>query len=376
MRPSPFPRTSCLSLPAFAPAEDGLAPAELFRNQALASYHSTKSGHTNFEESTEELKPLTEEEKAEKLREVRPSCPCFLSSAVAPTCTKTHTVPRPQLRAKMDEKKKLQAKQDAEEARRNEEIRRKSGKDEAQAREALKLKEAERAAMLRKKGAFGPPARSRPVALVLRGASPVEAAQLAVTFPPLTSSLRSTHARREGRRARRPRAHQGADRGRQARPCREGRAREGPPRGPQPGRRRRRDGAACARRARRGGGKRREEGRADVRLGAAPDPRPERAAAGALAAGDEHARRRGRVGQGADGDGERLAHVLVPEVSFARSFSRARFLGEGRADLGAPCSLAHAGKRTATRTSARTSRRSASFLPQSSSCSSARLLLH
>lgn len=46
--------------------------AELFRNQALASYHSTKSGHTNFEESTEELKPLTEEEKAEKLREVRP----------------------------------------------------------------------------------------------------------------------------------------------------------------------------------------------------------------------------------------------------------------------------------------------------------------
>ncbi|GAA6053267.1 hypothetical protein JCM3770_002686 [Rhodotorula araucariae] len=97
---------------------------KLFRNQALAQFHSTKSGHTEFEESTEELKPLTEEEKAEKLRE---------------------------LRAKMDEKKKLQAKQDAEEARRNEEIRRKSGKDEAAAREALKLKEAERAAALRKK---------------------------------------------------------------------------------------------------------------------------------------------------------------------------------------------------------------------------------
>lgn len=43
---------------------------ELFRNQALASYHSTKSGHTEFEESTEELKPLTEEEKAQKLEEV------------------------------------------------------------------------------------------------------------------------------------------------------------------------------------------------------------------------------------------------------------------------------------------------------------------
>ncbi|GAA5990311.1 hypothetical protein JCM10908_007308 [Rhodotorula pacifica] len=97
---------------------------KLFRNQALASYHSTKSGHTDFEESTEELKPLTEEEKAAKLEE---------------------------LRAKMAEKKKAQAKLDAEENRRNEEIRRKSGKDEAAAKEALKLKEAERDAIRRKK---------------------------------------------------------------------------------------------------------------------------------------------------------------------------------------------------------------------------------
>ncbi|BGP57975.1 hypothetical protein JCM8202v2_005632 [Rhodotorula sphaerocarpa] len=97
---------------------------KLFRNQALASYHSTKSGHTEFEESTEELKPLTEEEKAQKLEE---------------------------LRAKMAEKKKAQAKLDAEENRRNEEIRRKSGKDEAAAKEALKVKEALRAADQRKK---------------------------------------------------------------------------------------------------------------------------------------------------------------------------------------------------------------------------------
>lgn len=97
---------------------------KLFRNQALASYHSTKSGHTDFEESTEELKPLTEEEKAQKLEE---------------------------LRAKMAEKRKAQAKLDAEENRRNEEIRRKSGKDEAAAKEALKLKEAERDALRRKK---------------------------------------------------------------------------------------------------------------------------------------------------------------------------------------------------------------------------------
>lgn len=60
--------------------------------------------------------------------------------------------PRAQLRVKMAEKKKAQAKLDAEENRRNEEIRRKSGKDEAAAKEALKLKEAERDALRRKKG--------------------------------------------------------------------------------------------------------------------------------------------------------------------------------------------------------------------------------
>lgn len=30
--------------------------------------HATRSGHTNFAESTEEIKPLTEEEKAEQKR--------------------------------------------------------------------------------------------------------------------------------------------------------------------------------------------------------------------------------------------------------------------------------------------------------------------
>lgn len=45
--------------------------AEVFRNNALASYHGEKSGHDQFEESTEEIKPLTEEEKAAKLEEVR-----------------------------------------------------------------------------------------------------------------------------------------------------------------------------------------------------------------------------------------------------------------------------------------------------------------
>lgn len=33
-------------------------------------FHSTKSGHTNFSESTEEKKPLTEEEKREQLAKI------------------------------------------------------------------------------------------------------------------------------------------------------------------------------------------------------------------------------------------------------------------------------------------------------------------
>lgn len=52
----------------------------------------------------------------------------------------------------MEEKRKAQAKLDAEEARRNEEIRRKSGKDEAAAKADLQLREAEKQAALRKKG--------------------------------------------------------------------------------------------------------------------------------------------------------------------------------------------------------------------------------
>ncbi|GAA5978622.1 hypothetical protein JCM11641_002792 [Rhodosporidiobolus odoratus] len=95
-----------------------------FRNTALAQYHGTKSGHSQFEESTEELKPLTQEEKDEKLRE---------------------------LRAKMDEKRRIQAKSDAADARRNEEIRRKSGKDEAQRREELKVNEVKKEAERRKR---------------------------------------------------------------------------------------------------------------------------------------------------------------------------------------------------------------------------------
>lgn len=42
-----------------------------FRNEDLAQYHASKTQHTDFSESTEEIAPLTEEQKAQKLKELR-----------------------------------------------------------------------------------------------------------------------------------------------------------------------------------------------------------------------------------------------------------------------------------------------------------------
>ncbi|KAF9517125.1 hypothetical protein BS47DRAFT_1371517 [Hydnum rufescens UP504] len=88
---------------------------KIFKNVDLANFHAEKSGHDQFEESAEEIKPLTEEEKKQKLEE---------------------------LRAKMAEKKTKKAAQDLEENKANEALRRKAGKDQTAAREELKLKQA------------------------------------------------------------------------------------------------------------------------------------------------------------------------------------------------------------------------------------------
>lgn len=66
---------------------------KIFKNASLVSFHAEKSGHSNFEESTEEYVPLTEEQKKEKLDE---------------------------LRRKLAEKRALQAKQDIEANKANE----------------------------------------------------------------------------------------------------------------------------------------------------------------------------------------------------------------------------------------------------------------
>ncbi|KZT69290.1 hypothetical protein DAEQUDRAFT_726872 [Daedalea quercina L-15889] len=87
---------------------------KVFRTTALANYHAEKSGHDQFEESAEEIKPLTEEEKKQKLAE---------------------------LREKMAAKRAAKAKEDAKEHLANEAIRRKGGRDLNEIREELKAKE-------------------------------------------------------------------------------------------------------------------------------------------------------------------------------------------------------------------------------------------
>lgn len=42
-----------------------------FRSHAQAEFHASKSQHVDFSESTEEIAPLTEEEKQKRLQELR-----------------------------------------------------------------------------------------------------------------------------------------------------------------------------------------------------------------------------------------------------------------------------------------------------------------
>jgi len=85
-----------------------------FRSIAQAEFHGNKTGHENFEESTEEIKPLTEEEKKARLEE---------------------------LRQKLALKRAGQSEQDKLDAKRNEEIKRKSTKETQDIKEDLAKKE-------------------------------------------------------------------------------------------------------------------------------------------------------------------------------------------------------------------------------------------
>ncbi|WAQ89692.1 hypothetical protein PtA15_11A383 [Puccinia triticina] len=97
---------------------------KFFKNNALASYHSEKSNHVNFDEVEYEAKPLTEQEKQERLDRLRE-----------------------QLKERQLAKKKLEA----QENKANEAIRRKGGKDMINIKEELKRKEMEKEIAQRKK---------------------------------------------------------------------------------------------------------------------------------------------------------------------------------------------------------------------------------
>ncbi|KAH0565946.1 hypothetical protein GP486_000667 [Trichoglossum hirsutum] len=85
-----------------------------FRSTAQAEFHASKTEHQNFSESTEEIAPLTEEEKKAKLEE---------------------------LKQKMAEKRSRQAQADKEENKKNEAIRRKATKETQDVKEDLQKKE-------------------------------------------------------------------------------------------------------------------------------------------------------------------------------------------------------------------------------------------
>lgn len=85
-----------------------------FRSQAQAEFHASKSEHVDFSESTEEIAPLTEEQKKEKLEE---------------------------LRQKLAAKRAVQSEQDKAEKKRNEEIKRKSNKESQDIKEELEKKQ-------------------------------------------------------------------------------------------------------------------------------------------------------------------------------------------------------------------------------------------
>jgi hypothetical protein len=85
-----------------------------FRSYREMQFHANKSGHTDMAESTEELPPLTAEEKAAKLVEMR---------------------------SKLNEKRAAQAAQDKEDKKKNDAIRRLATKETQDMKEQLENKE-------------------------------------------------------------------------------------------------------------------------------------------------------------------------------------------------------------------------------------------
>ncbi|OAX83166.1 hypothetical protein ACJ72_02474 [Emergomyces africanus] len=105
--------------PALKPGEEARSLVcndcgKRFRSQAQAEFHASKTEHVDFSESTEEIAPLTEEERKARLEE---------------------------LRQKLAAKRSQMSEQDKIDQKRNEEIRKKSTKETQDIKEALQKKE-------------------------------------------------------------------------------------------------------------------------------------------------------------------------------------------------------------------------------------------
>ncbi|XP_063699621.1 UBX domain-containing protein 1-B [Culicoides brevitarsis] len=97
---------------------------KLFRTQLEVEFHASKSGHSDFSESTEEKKPLTEEEKKEQMAK---------------------------LEEKLRQKRLAREAQEKEEQIEREKLRIKSGKDLAEARRKIEEDEMKKLVAQRKR---------------------------------------------------------------------------------------------------------------------------------------------------------------------------------------------------------------------------------
>jgi hypothetical protein len=97
---------------------------KLFKSNLEVEYHAAKSNHQNFSESTEEIKPLTEEEKKERLR---------------------------QLEEKMKERRAQKEAEERREQIEKEKVRRRTGQEISEAKKRLQDEDLKRMAEERKR---------------------------------------------------------------------------------------------------------------------------------------------------------------------------------------------------------------------------------
>jgi len=90
---------------------------KILKDAQAAEFHAVKTGHQNFSESTEAIKPLTEEEKKAKLEE---------------------------LKQRLKEKRLMKQKEEQEYEKQKEKVRRRTGKELNEARERMEKEELKR----------------------------------------------------------------------------------------------------------------------------------------------------------------------------------------------------------------------------------------